>query len=97
MQISKDAILEAAWEADIDPEDDIRWDYSGRWMYGAKCFGIIGNTAAYARFLLKLAEGGNPDAAWELADVVRTDSMAYDTIFYFPNVDVVDENKTADK
>lgn len=92
MKIRKQLLLDAADAADIE-EDYLRWDYSGRGMYGRSCFGIVGRMADYSRFLVALATEGEEghDVAWELTDRVSTDNMAYDTIFYFPGAQIEDE------
>jgi len=95
VEIEKSLLLGVAADADIEPEN-LRWDYSGRGMYGRECFGIVGRMSDYTRFIVALTqwEDGSElagDYAWELADRVSTDNMAYDTIFYFPGVKVLDK------
>lgn len=99
-EVEKSAIVEALDYADFeDPEDAARWDYSGRGMYGRSCFGIIGTMEDYSNFLLGLVgvfydQTEDIDQAQYLAGLfgstVRTDSMAYDTIYYFPSIKVLD-------
>lgn len=84
-------VEKAAYEADLDLEEDLRFDYSGRGMYGGKCFGIVADTARYTKFMMLLFADLDRDQAWEMVDQVCTDSMGFDTIFYFPGVFVVDE------
>jgi hypothetical protein len=69
-------------------------DYSGRGMYGRTCIALVGNTGDLLRFAAELAQIGDDtdtdtDAADMLqimADTVRTDSLGYDTVFYFPGI-----------
>jgi len=92
VEIEKDVILTALYEAGL-AEDDIRWDYSGRGMYGQTCFGIVGSLLDYTGFLLQLASdttGDRWDVAYDLSQRVNTDSMAMQTIFYFPGIKVTD-------
>lgn len=81
--VERDDIESAAWAADIDIDSGITWNYSGRFMYGKKCFGIIGSMEDYSKFLVQLTQT-QPDLAWELAQAVSTDSMGTSAIFYFP-------------
>lgn len=77
----------AADNAGLDPEEALRDDYSGRGMYGETCFGIVvGGVNQAARFLVELAMSDEDatDLAGDLADAMRSDSMGYDQIYYFP-------------
>lgn len=89
MNITKENIVKAVTEADLDPEDCIRWDYSGRYMYGQKCFGLVGGESDFGRFMVEMTVIVGPDAARQLVDSLCTDSMGRDVIFYFPGVEVV--------
>lgn len=97
LPVLKSFLLDAALNADFE-EEDIRWGYSGRGMYGRECFGLVGSVEGYGKFLLQLAqdEGGEgadgegAEIAWELAQRVHTDNMAREEIFYFPGVEVTD-------
>lgn len=91
IEIPWDVIEEAAYDAGLNLDSDIRLNYSGRSMYGRTCFGIIGSMSVFAEFLLAVERSDCGDEyANPLADRVTTDSMGYDTIFYFPGVVVVD-------
>lgn len=69
-----------------DDSDTIRTDYSGRGMYGDRCFGIVvADQREAARVLVNLATLDG-DLAVELADRWTTDSMGMTTIVYFPGV-----------
>lgn len=96
MEIEKSVILAALQDADVE---DTRWGYSGRGMYGRTCFGFVGSMDQYGRFLIALVQNGyyehddieeGGDVAKEFADRVSTDSMGYDTIFYFPGIQVLE-------
>ena len=90
IELPRSAVEDAAWDADLDIEEDLRFDYSGRGMYGAKCFGIVGDDTKFLKFLIKFAER-EPDLAWELTDRVATDSMGREAIMYFVGATVVDK------
>lgn len=77
------------WDLGFDPAETLRWDYSGRGMYGATCFGITGNLWLFGKFLLALSDClDDVEVMDDLMDRVCTDSMGHDTIFYFPGLKV---------
>lgn len=99
-EFAKSDILSALDIADMESEDGPRWGYSGRGMYGRTCFGFVGNMQDYSNFLLALVEvffdqTEDIDQSKYLASLfgerVATDSMGYDTIFYFPGIQVLDK------
>lgn len=74
---------------------ELREDYSGRGMYGQTCPGLVGGMSNFCGFLvdisIRLSESVfGADPAFELADHVATDNMGWDTIFYFPGLELVD-------
>lgn len=92
MEITKSDLLSVLWESDIDVEDSPRWGYSGRGMYGRKCFGFVGTMENYGAFIIAMVvtlEDGE-DFAREFASRVTTDSMGFDTIFYFPGIQIIE-------
>lgn len=98
-EFTKSDILAALDYADMDSEDGPRWGYSGRGMYGRTCFGFVGTMEDYSNFLLGLVDvfydqTEDIDTAKYLAsqfgERVSTDSMRYDTIYYFPGIQVLD-------
>ena len=102
MKISKQAVL----DVQSDTGADIRSDYSGRFMYGDKCLGIVSNrldtVLAVLQYLIdanlqksgeSLASISGEDAFFELQpflEEMRSDSMGQSTIWYFPFVQVSD-------
>lgn len=99
LSIPRENLLDAAFDAGLD-EDCIRWTYSGRYMYGKSCFGVVGNVLDYTMFLLLLSQqedGAGFDWAIELAQQVNTDNMAQETIFYFPGLEVLDDEDGKDE
>jgi hypothetical protein len=94
VELSRDTIESAAWVADIDMEEGIYWNYRGR--FGLRSdFNIVGSHSDVMRFLVQLAQDAEDpvagEAAWEMAQNVATDNMAYDYIFSFPGVKVPDK------
>ena len=73
-------------------EFEVRWDYSGRGMYGTQCFGIVGGTnvpVAFGAAVAQVAADGDSVAEDFLYDVLRgmsTDSMGRSTIYYWSNI-----------
>lgn len=70
--------------------------YSGRFMYGKECLGIVTDDVPKAFLLLgsSLAlQGGRAHTLLgELSDTwIRRDSMAHDTVVYFPNITLPDD------
>lgn len=67
--------------------------YSGRYMYGANCIGIVSSMSA-ATVMLKIALQIENDREYSLASVshffknAREDSMGLDRIVYFPAISV---------
>jgi len=83
-----EVIFHALEDACIKEEDQVD-DYSGRFMFGETCFGFIGGVGMFAEFISGLKAQESDEAlglADDLAKRVKTDSMARDTIFYFPGV-----------
>lgn len=78
---------------------EVRFDYGGRGMYGSTCPGVVGSLSDFLLFVLAIdaivrEEDDIPyvsDAACYLAERVCTDSMGYDTIYYWPGLILVDE------
>ena len=62
---------------------DVRTGYSGRFMFGQKCVGIVGEPGECAALatLIKRKTGFS----------YRSDSMGkYDQVYYFPQIDTTD-------
>lgn len=89
--VERDVIESAMRDADLD-EDKLYENYSGRFMYGHKCFGIVGGIEDYGKFLIQLTKV-DYDLAWDLAQSVRTDDMGCESIFYFVGYQLADEDK----
>jgi hypothetical protein len=99
-----DAIVESAYNRDIDvqsldelvdddTEHQIPWrlSYSGRYMYGSDCVGVICSGAgAFARFILAVNDA-DEELAQAMTERLSTDNMGFDTIYYFPGVQAEEE------
>lgn len=108
--IKRELLEEILDEVGIDLVSDVRWDYSGRGMYGRTCFGFVGDNHLLVAFFAELGrhqgwfdESGDDDRYPDL-DVVlssfqralTTDNMGLNTIFYFPGVEIVEEYQDVD-
>lgn len=88
-----------------DYSSKIYEDYSGRGMYGEKCFGIVASNPGVASVFLTILAAAkvekNPeefDAAsdiHELAASMRLDNMGIDMIYYFPGWQLSEEENSA--
>lgn len=72
------AVEEAAEYAEVD----LRRDYSGRFMFGDTCFGIVGDAGGFAAFIAEIAQSDGA-LAERLSKSATTDSMGLSTIYYF--------------
>ncbi len=66
---------------------DVRTDYSGRCMYGARCLGV---TVDHSGAIFQL---GQLLHEFDWLGEPRTDNMGRDVIVYWPDVDTKDYNK----
>ena len=76
----------------FNEEANIYTHYSGRSMYGKKCFGIT--TEQYTNpisvmmeIATELSRSGEEDLAKKMADCVREDNMGLGAIAYFPTIE----------
>nr|DAH47973.1 MAG TPA: hypothetical protein [Caudoviricetes sp.] len=93
----RNAIRRALQNCD-DAIDSIRADYSGRYMYGRTCFGIV-TTDPYrviGSMSMDLGMNGYEDLAIDLYSNVCTDNMGMSTIIYFPDVEWNHEEESED-
>ncbi len=93
--LSYEMVREAVYQSEVDwgdygVESIIRADYSGRYMYGAECFGLVLNSdGELVQVMLELAaalqeEGWDRYDVRALAGAMRSDSMGLSNIYYFP-------------
>lgn len=80
-----ETLRRAAGWAYIEPED-IRDDYSGRFMFGKSCFGIVVDSdSQMLDFLNELKD--EDEQLWEQVGTgVSSDSMGRSTIYYWEHV-----------
>jgi hypothetical protein len=90
-----DLLEEAAWNN--GNEGDVRYDYSGRGMYGKKCVGLdVPSVRTAVKTLVALAESDS-DLASDLAGAWTQDSMGLGVIVYFPGFTVKDPDEGEEK
>lgn len=99
VEMSRKDFIEHLYQADVETEDEgtVRFAYSGRGMYGKSCPGFVGRDTNYAKFLIEVNENNEEggDLARRLADLLCTDSMGYDKIFYFPGLVLTGDDEAA--
>lgn len=92
VEIPWETIEEAALDAGLEPESDIYRAYSGRFMYGRSCLGVVGTINQYTEFLLAMERSDCGDEYTnKMAENVTTDNMGRQTIFYFPGITVLED------
>lgn len=75
---------------DVVGEENIRYDYSGRGMFGSQCFGFTTNNVmgTFGEILDAINDSDNNfDLIYDLSTMMKnasTDNIAYQTIVYFP-------------
>lgn len=85
--ISRHTLEDAADYADLDPDADIRTNYSGRGMFGKTCLGLVYDSLSdLLVFVAYLAREDEDHLDW--ISRVRQDSMGMSTIAYWPSVSV---------
>lgn len=85
MNITEDQLRDLRNALDLIDED-VRYDYSGRGMYGRTCLGfVVDATDIVVGVALHQALG---DDAWEMARNACTDNMGRGAIVYFPGYSV---------
>lgn len=87
MRLKIDTVSDWLWDANIDVDSLLYKSYSGRYMYGRTCIGIVGSINDFARFITAVAAKDSQMAS-DLSDAATIDVMGLDTIFYFPGVEL---------
>jgi len=88
MEVTQDQLKTLKWaagEAYIEPED-IRDDYSGRFMFGSRCFGIVVDSEAQMLDFLKELRAEDEELCEKVGTGVKSDSMATRVIYYWEHV-----------
>ncbi len=109
LQLKASVIQDAMYEAGIDVEDReevLRVSYSGRYMYGATCLGIVGGPDVLMHFVSDVIPRIDPgfdhdsDAFAHASPEwyeLRWDNMGMDLIFYWPGIQVEDDREAEDR
>ena len=90
--VVEEETLDTLVDAATSTEADVRTDYSGDFMFGKTCFGIVGDMQDYGAFLVNVAEEDS-ELARELANSVRTDGMGMSTIFYWEHLEIEEDSE----
>jgi len=81
--IDVDLLIDTAFEAGCT----VRTDYSGRYMYGETCVGVVGTPGALAAFVALITrrlDDQELDTDW--LGRMRQDHMGLSDIWYWPGV-----------
>lgn len=98
--VPRTLIEETLYQMDEDPEGAIHDSYSGKFMYGEKCFGVqLDSEHHIVPFFIHLtrmvSEENNDsldiDLPISLYNSMRSDSLGRGMIFYFPGFTISDE------
>jgi hypothetical protein len=84
--IDRDALFTACLDADVETSA-VYDSYSGRFMYGARCFGLVvqsRNEVTKVMLQLQRARALSPEEIDQLVEDMRADQLGKRTIFYFP-------------
>jgi hypothetical protein len=87
--IAKSILEDACWDADLDPDEALRTDYSGRGMYGASCVGLVHSDIDSLIAFVSLVRTRVGDE-WALRGA-RQDSMGMSVITYWPRWTVTED------
>lgn len=86
IELDREEVHAALYDAGLDRES-LYEGYSGRAMYGDKCFGIVGDDSDLIRFVQAASSRELEDPGDWLPNV-RSDGMGLQTIYYWPGVTV---------
>ena len=87
--IDRDQMAKLVQCLDLNSEEDIRPDYSGRYMYGKTCIGFVVEQPMLVMVALTELQtelGLDLDDLWELARDAQIDDMGLSKIVYFPTL-----------
>lgn len=87
-KVPRDTIEEAIGISCRDVE--LYESYSGRFMYGEHCFGLVGTHEGIQAAMVEIAILDN-QLGRELSRASRQDSMGHDVIIYFPDYQIEEE------
>jgi hypothetical protein len=79
------SLVEAVYDAGLEPDGVIRNDYSGRGMYGERCFGLkVDSLSEAVEVMVSLALEDQDFSVKSLASSMCLDNMGMGYICYFP-------------
>lgn len=87
--LSKSKIIFAVMDFGSICADDFRFQYSGRFMYGQTCLGLVGNLNTLIEFIQWIVPEISELAESDMSNV-RSDNMGLDMIYYWPDIHVTD-------
>jgi hypothetical protein len=92
MKISRDFVEDTLNYAGVYPENSrsIRGDYSGRGMNGRQCFALVVSENEVIKFMVAVG-AQDEDLGFELADKTRSDQLGLNIVYYWPGVELDDE------
>lgn len=95
LTITTDQLAEIENWMDLDVEEEVRTDYSGRGMYGRTCLGYTGgDPTVFIANVALIMLGTDSDDPWELVQQLaeigepETDSMGLGRIAYWRSITV---------
>ena len=99
--LTTDQIREIENRMDLDVDTEVRFDYSGRGMFGRTCLGYTGGAATefIALVALSICEAENDDDAWSLIEKLsdigeaETDSMGTGRIVYWRSITIEESDE----
>lgn len=88
MKVTYNKLMEIAVEAGI-PEEAVRTDYSGRYMYGATCVGFdLSGASEMLSLGAALRNECDVETLEQFESAATTDSMGMGIVVYFPGIEV---------
>tara|TARA_Y100001973_G_scaffold106687_1_gene186522 strand:- start:3691 stop:4002 length:312 start_codon:yes stop_codon:yes gene_type:complete len=81
---------------DLDCEEKLYANYSGRYMYGKTCIGIVGDDVhsdliQFISSIVSLVDKEELEEILEYFSDCKMDNMGLNSILYFPNVQLSEE------
>lgn len=84
--IDREIFENSLLDAGLEPDTDLRDDYSGRGMYGETCIGIVCAPSEYTGFIASYAIAALDDVDCGWLNRVASDNMGRSMIYYWPGV-----------
>lgn len=90
--ISKQDLIGAIESCPFDVTG-VRMNYSGRFMYGRTCLGIVGDPSDLVLFVQHVVPGIPELEDVDLSSDLRSDNMGLKMIYYWPDIRVIDDSE----